>query len=262
MKTIIYYFTGTGNSLHVAKDLAQELGDCDLIPIPKALKNRIGSSDAVCVGFVFPVYSWGLPRIAVEFVKQLAVKPSVYYFGLATFGGSGGLTIKQLDSLLKEKGAGLSAGWMVQMPGNYTPLYGAPKQKTQEKYFNRAAARVKEIAAIIRNRKTTPLEKGNFLVNLIGSKIFYSLFNGALRTADKKYYADEKCDSCRICATVCPVDNIIITEGKPVWQHHCEQCLACLQWCPQEAIQFGKATRTRKRYHHPDIRVVEIAAQK
>ncbi len=33
MKTIIYYFTGTGNSLAAAKKIAAVLGDCTLVPI-------------------------------------------------------------------------------------------------------------------------------------------------------------------------------------------------------------------------------------
>jgi len=43
-----------------------------------------------------------------------------------------------------------------------------------------------------------------------------------------------------------------------MWQHHCEKCFACLQWCPQEAIQFGSKTSGRKRYHHPDVKLADM----
>jgi len=29
--------------------------------------------------------------------------------------------------------------------------------------------------------------------------------------------------------------------------------MACIQWCPVEAIQVGKRTRGRRRYHHPEV---------
>ena len=77
---------------------------------------------------------------------------------------------------------------------------------------------------------------------------------------DKSFFADEKCTACGICAKLCPSRNIVITEGKPVWQHRCEQCFACLQWCPEEAIQYGKNTKNKKRYHHPEISLKDILA--
>jgi Pyruvate/2-oxoacid:ferredoxin oxidoreductase delta subunit len=46
--------------------------------------------------------------------------------------------------------------------------------------------------------------------------------------------------------------------GKPIWQHTCEQCFACLQWCPEEAIQYGKNTKKKRRYHHPEIRLRDM----
>ena len=57
---------------------------------------------------------------------------------------------------------------------------------------------------------------------------------------------------------VCPVNNITIIDSKPVWNHNCEQCMACLQWCPEEAVQFGKNTVGRKRYRHPEVSLKDI----
>jgi MinD superfamily P-loop ATPase len=68
----------------------------------------------------------------------------------------------------------------------------------------------------------------------------------------------ESCNGCELCRKVCQVDNIRIEDGRPVWQHHCEQCLACIQWCPQEAIQVGTKTIGRTRYHHPEIKATDL----
>ena len=78
---------------------------------------------------------------------------------------------------------------------------------------------------------------------------------------DRKFCADEKCNNCEICAHVCPAANIRMIDGKPSWLHHCEQCLACLQWCPQEAIQYGKNTIKYPRYHHPEVTLDDMLEQ-
>ena len=75
---------------------------------------------------------------------------------------------------------------------------------------------------------------------------------------DKDFFSDEKCNGCGICSKVCPVNNIEIIKAKPVWMHRCEQCMACLQWCPQEAIQYGKNTTGRTRYRHPSVKLEDI----
>jgi Pyruvate/2-oxoacid:ferredoxin oxidoreductase delta subunit len=41
-----------------------------------------------------------------------------------------------------------------------------------------------------------------------------------------------------------------MTDGKPKWLGHCEQCFACFHWCPQKAVQYGRSSKQR-RYHHP-----------
>lgn len=60
MKTIIYCFTGTGNSLQVANELSENLGDCR---VKRIYAHTRPQTDADAVGFVFPVHLWGMPRV-------------------------------------------------------------------------------------------------------------------------------------------------------------------------------------------------------
>jgi MinD superfamily P-loop ATPase len=83
----------------------------------------------------------------------------------------------------------------------------------------------------------------------------YPRFIAGVHHADRKFTVDNRCTSCGTCVKVCPVENIRLEEGRPVWLHHCEQCMACIQLCPTEAIQAGKKTEKRGRYHHPGVTI-------
>ena len=68
----------------------------------------------------------------------------------------------------------------------------------------------------------------------------------------KGFHVDEGCVSCGICRKSCPVGNIRMVDGRPVWGKQCIHCMACLHACPQEVIQYGKTTRKKGRYRLTD----------
>ena len=61
---MIYYFSGTGNSLHVARQLADRLCE-QLSPIVNPVLTHDKS-----IGLVFPVYSWGIPSVVDNFIRR------------------------------------------------------------------------------------------------------------------------------------------------------------------------------------------------
>lgn len=257
MKTEVYYFTGTGNSLVVAKDIARET-EGELVSIPEALsKGTIKVNTKVFV-IVFPVYMWGIPLIIEKFIKSIENLHDKSIYAIVTYGGMPGATVKILEDKLKSYGGKLAAGFTVRMPGNYTPMYGAIPEEKQNKMFNNWSKKAKIIAECINNGKQGKKETSNMLVNLIFSSLIYNLSAKHIPEMDRGFWKDDKCNKCGICQKVCPVSNIELNHGAPVWRGQCEQCLACLQWCPQQAIQFGKNTSTRKRYHHPGVELSEI----
>ncbi|MDD5258391.1 MAG: EFR1 family ferrodoxin [bacterium] len=261
MKTLLYYFTGTGNTLKIAKDLAAQLGDTEIIPIAKVIDQPSITPSADRVGIVFPVYIWGPPLIVANFARKLQVPAATYVFGITNYGGFPAGTLLMLKDLLATNKIDLSAGFGIKMPGNYTPMYGAKSTAEQQKHFAREAAAIKEIAEIVKANKSVPISANNALVNSLFSSFIYKHGSLKIPEGDKAFWVDEKCNSCGVCEKVCPVKNIKMSDGKPVWLHHCEQCVGCLQWCPQEAIQAGKKTAVRKRYHHPDITEQDMISQ-
>ena len=256
MKTIIYYFTGTGNSLQIARSLGERLSDCEV----RSLAGQTGTPPAdglvERVGFVFPVYFWGLPRIVRRFAEALSVPQGTYCFAVVTYRGLKLDTLGLLDDILQKKGVRLSYGDGIKMPGNAINYYGPASPEKIRTITEAASVRIDEIARAVAQKEIhTPQRSGiSKRISTWGNGFLYK----NIAEFDKKFLATENCNGCGLCSRVCPVQNITIENKKPVWQHHCEHCMACIQWCPTEAIQYGTGTARRKRYHNPGITAKDI----
>jgi ferredoxin/flavodoxin len=258
MKTTIYYFSGTGNSLKIARNLAVKLKDTELIPIAKIWQEESILPHSSKIGFIFPLYFYGCPLIILDFLKKLELSNIDYIFAVITsHGGGSGATLSQINKILGKDSKYLNAGFSIQMPGNYIPMYDIASKQAHNLDFERAKDKINFIADVIgKNGKEIQKE----ILPVIG-KLFNSFFCNRVNKTDKNYYADERCNSCEVCEAVCPVNNIIMIDGRPVWQQKCQRCLACIHFCPQKAIQYGKKTIKRKRYHHPEITINDIINQ-
>lgn len=257
----IFYFSGTGNSLALAREISVGIPRSAVVPLSPLAGGFEVPVHCRRVGIVFPVYMWGIPMVVKRFAENLSFAGRPYVFAAVSCGGMPGATLPMLDAILSSGGHDLSSGFSVTMPGNYIPFYGAWSEKAQAASFREASVRAGKIARIAREGIILPLEKGGFAGNLILSGIVYRLCSPRIPNMDKSFILREQCISCGVCARVCPVGNIDTAVGRPVWKGKCEHCLACLQWCPREAIDFTFVTRGRKRYHHPMITVSELSSQ-
>lgn len=257
MKTVIYYFSGTGNSLKVARDLASKIEDSIVYSIPVAMEeNRELPADKV--GIIFPVYAWGMPMIVKKFIARFKDNDPRYFFSVATCGGSSAGTLQQVANFMKSKGIKLSAGFSVQMPTNYIVWGDAISEERQKAMFVQWEKRLEDIAATIAKGESCPVEKDSAFANLFLTGVAYKLSMPNFAKMDRSFRVDEKCNHCGVCFRICPVRNIEMKDGKPEWKHKCEQCLACIQWCPKEAIQYGSKTAVRKRYQNPDTKLKDF----
>jgi len=262
MKTIVYYFTGTGNSLAAAKAICARLGDCEMVSIASLAGTSGGiQPGADRVGIVCPVYDFGLPSIVAEFVQRLDLSRTAYCFGLLTMGGIGVSALHQLDNLVSARSRRhLDAAFTVRMVGNFVPLYDPAQGEKRAKLLADADKRFAGIAAMIDKGLMVP--PGVAVLSAILKRFTYDGFIRQIHGADKNFIADEKCTSCGTCAAVCPVKNIVMVEDKPSWQHHCELCLACLHFCPVAAIQHGPKTKKRGRYKNPSVTIADMKKQR
>jgi ferredoxin len=262
MKTIIYYFTGTGNSLAAAKEIAAGLGDCELVSIA-SLRDTPGTvvPPAERVGIICPVYFSGLPLMVAEFAARLDLSSVRYSFSIVTFGGSGvAPTLRQLDGILRSHSHGLDAGFSVKMPGNYIFMYGSPAGKKQADLLALAADQIAEMIPAIIHCEHRALPQS--ILGRIMHAVAYPWFTSHARTEDRKFTVSDACTSCGTCAAVCPAGNIELIGGKPVWKHRCEVCCSCIHLCPEHAIQAGSKTAGRPRYRHPDLKIDDMTTRR
>jgi ferredoxin len=260
MSTTIYYFTGTGNSLQVARELARQLAAATIASIIGATRQEPVVVESETVGVVFPIYFLGMPEIVQRFVETANFEKTGYLFAVETRGGMSGRSIRDLQLILARKEKRLDAAFKVSMPANYVAMYDMYSDDRQQRVLAAASLKVKQIAAIVSERR--PHVEGDPFIRWPLAALMHNRWLRRLPSLDERFTVTEKCNSCGVCAKVCPVDDIVMEEGRPRWQHHCQQCFGCIHWCPQRAIEAGKKTAARGRYHHPQITVLDVMAQK
>lgn len=255
-KTTIFYYTGTGNSLWIARALAHGLGNTELISMVDWDGKRHMIESQV-IGLVFPVHIWGVPRRVLEFLDELPGINVEYIFAVANNGGQVSNTLVQLAKAMQSKGLVLSTGWSVELPSNYIPWGGPGSPEKQNRLFAAARTRISYITQEILSRAEGQVEKGPLWQRIVFTWL-YKISFPHVPEMSKNFWVDEKCNQCGICMKLCPSNNITLHDDKLTWQNNCEQCLACLQWCPPKALQYGKKTPAYQRYHHPEIKLKDL----
>jgi len=262
-KKVIFYFSGTGNSLKMADDIA-ELIDAKIMNIAPLLEKKSVMMESETIGFVFPVYDFKAPEVVTEFVGKLKGIESQYIFAICNYGIAPSKSLKRFQAEIEKVGGTLSLGLSFQMPHNGIGSGNFSITRHQEMFTYWEQEKTK-IAKKIMEHEKDGIEKSkpfeSMKVFLFQGVLFKSIptftkllskvaFHGWDALA---YTANEKCNSCGICEKICPVHNIHMENGKPIWEDHCANCFACLQWCPQQAITLGNVNLNILNYHQPDV---------
>ncbi|MDE6510518.1 MAG: EFR1 family ferrodoxin [Muribaculaceae bacterium] len=255
---MIYYFSGTRNSRYAALRLGSLIGEeVRFIPAQDAYSQEIDLSKDKSVGFVFPVYAWGVPPILMDFIGRL---PEAFVqtvderrlpvWCVATCGDETGMAVEMLRKGLADRGIGLAGAWSLTMPNVYVllPGFGTDSKEVEERKLSEAVGRIEHIASRISG------EKWEEDVHLgpwprMKTSLVYPLFKRWGVNARKWHYTDA-CIGCGKCMRACPVGNIAMTGGRPKWGNDCTSCCACYHVCPTRGAQYGKITANAGQFYN------------
>jgi len=254
---MIFYFSGTGNSLHIAKgisavqkekliSIADESGKPDN-------KYEYTFAKGELLGFVFPVYAWAPPKIVLDFIRKMTIQgESPYTFSISTCGGEEGNATHSVQKALSKKRLKLDCAFTIKMPNNYILGFDVDPPDEEQKALQVAEQKIIEINDVLTHRQIGVFqlirEKGAAIKTLLINPLFNHF---AMST--RQFYATDSCTGCKLCEKICPIHTITVKD-KPSWGKACTQCFACINRCPVHAIQYGKGTIDKGRYVHPDLR--------
>lgn len=250
---MILYFSGTGNSRYAAQKIAQHLSD-ELL----CLNDRIKAGDTGAVSvkgrlvIVTPTYAWRIPRVVRDWLRKTELVGAEQVWFVMTCGSEIGDAAKYNRALCAEKGLTCMGTAGIVMPENYIAMFSAPDAVSARKIVERAEPFLDRAAVLIAEGKAFPPPRSNLYDHLMSgpvNPIFYRFFVKA-----KAFTADERCIGCGKCVRLCPMNNVSLREGKPVWGERCTHCMACICYCPEEAIEYGKKSVGQPRYHLEALR--------
>lgn len=245
---MILYFSGTGNSRYAAERIGAQTGET-----PVSLNDRIRAGDltplpaAPSFVIVAPTYAWRLPR-PVERHLRAGVLPrgAAVWFVLTCGDGAGAAALycRRLCADLGLRFFGLRA---VVMPENYLALFPVPTEAESRAAVRRADPVLAETGARIAAGQPLPDTPVTWKDRLCSGPVNALFYRFVIR--DRAFFATDACTGCGACAARCPLGDIRMEDGRPRWGGHCTHCMACIARCPQAAIEYGKRTAGRPRWH-------------
>jgi len=236
---MIFYFTATGNSKFVADRIAAATNE-HTKNIADCMKDGLYSfklHEGEMLGFVVPVYYYGVPIIVSEFLEKLDVSADHAYYSFAVL--NCGSTTGDAGRFF-QRAFQVDAVFGIKVVDNYVPLSKVASEAEINERLDNAEHTVGEIVAAINEKKAGKINAvAGFLPSLMTS-MFYPIYKRGRKT--KKFRVVDDCDGCRTCESVCPRNAIDCSNGMPVWKEpKCEICLACLHKCPVSAIVYGRS---------------------
>jgi ferredoxin len=281
METEIYFFSGTGNSFFVAKELQKRLSNAEIVPIVKLLNEGSIQTKGKCIGIVFPVHALSIPIAIHKFLKRVDIESAEYVFVIATRLGIVFHDFNRIVRLLKRKGKKLNAHFLINMYSNDSKdkQYQVPSIEEIKQIEDETLCQLDEIGKLILNRKDSLEDDKTYLTNLpynkVGNFFLEKIVTFLLRLSEyiggvNYFYHDSKCTGCGICERVCLSTKVRMVNRHPIWQKKvlCYMCYACLNYCPAFAVQIkdipGVKSHSKDvgRYTHPYANSKDILLQK
>ena len=248
---IIYCYSGTGNCLDMAKNIAKELGDTDIVMM-RSFPAVTETKGAKSVGFVFPCFGGGAPTDVLEYSKFIHIEPEAYVFAVsqsASYAGTGLAELNKIHPLdyWRTVTHQCSCIWLFPHTLMMPPMTPKQAQKRSEKLAKEIGL---DVLAMAKTEKNPPRNVLNAAENAGWPMISKKKAEG--------FRVSDACIGCGQCVKLCPRGNIRLENGRAVIGTNCAQCLGCLQFCPTGAISLGSVTDKREHYHNPNVKAADL----
>ena len=243
---MIFYFSGTGNSQLAARQIGEAIDD-EVRSINEHMKTRETYTSKRPFVFVAPTYCWRMPRVVGQWIMAQQFKGCREAYFILTCGSSvgnaGGYAVK-LCNKKKLRFRGLAP---VVMPENYVAMFSTPDKVESRAIIEKALPEIIKLAEYIQKGMDFPkaaISVNDRLLSGPVNVVYYPLI-----VRDQGFHVTDKCISCGKCARRCPLENIRMTDKKPVWLGNCTHCMACIGGCPVEAIEYKTKSKGKHRYY-------------
>lgn len=238
----ILYFTTTGNSLSVARAIGGEL-----LPVLRLLGSGVSElSDEDGVGVVCPVYFGALPAPVSELLSKLDID-APYRFLVLTCGSTPAMAVRAPGSWDYVRS--------ILMVDNYFPMFDVGKQ-VEGVGKKRVGERLSVICDDIAARRRY-VESPTLFGRVAG---WWMRMFPLSAEAYRRFYVEDSCSGCGMCASLCPEDNIRMSGGRPVIGGNCLTCGACYHNCPSASIRY-RGEKSRVQYRHSGVSLRDILSQ-
>lgn len=245
---MVLYFSGTGNSRYVAQRTAEVL-DNQLLSMSDHIKvedtSPVKTDERLVI--VTPTYAWRIPRLVENWLRRTEFPGGKQAWFVMTCGSEIGNAAKYNRTLCEEKQLTYMGTAQIIMPENYIAMFNAPQTEEARQIVAKAKPDIDRAISAIAAGQPFPVPRNSLYDRFMSgpvNPIFYSFFVKA-----KAFAAGDTCTGCGQCASLCPTNNITIQNGKPVWGGNCTHCMVCICHCPVEAIEYGKKSLGKPRYH-------------
>ncbi len=191
----IFYFTATGNSLYVAKRIEGEL-----YSIPQMLKQGKREFQDEEIGFVFPCYGFGLPRIVIDFIQKSKFKAK-YFFAIMTYGNKAAFGLRYMEKIGSEAGIHFNYTNQILMIDNYLPVFKMEDQLKKES-SKKIEEKLDQIISDIKSRQEKLIRNGiisNIFLNIFSKPVYNLVAKFQYDKGDKWFVVQDQCNSCKVC---------------------------------------------------------------
>ncbi len=235
----ILYFSSTGNSLQIAQKVQQKFGG-GIFYIPKYLGDGC-EFDRIFI--VTPIYSYGMPAHVFELLPRLDKEKEIII--IQNYGGMLGNADRLIYEYCIKYSLNVKSIYTIKMPENFTLSFTVPKFYLKG-VLKKSEGRIDEVLQRIADKDfSLPQKAKTKEQTYLRNKSNWHLIG-------ERFSVTDDCIRCGKCVSLCPTQNISLTDEGIKFADKCVACLGCYHRCPKKAIIYQNKSK-KDRYINPNV---------